>query len=123
MHARREEQEEPALRAHRASEAKKRPYAKGDARRNARLALEALGNKTHRRMLARLRKHGAMSVSHLAKPFCIALPEALRHVRILESAGLITTEKRGRVRYCIYNPALARELSEWFRGRAPFDLD
>ncbi|MDO8576537.1 MAG: helix-turn-helix domain-containing protein [bacterium] len=104
-------------------EMRKRAYTKGDARKNARLMFDALGSSLHRRMLARLRAGGAMSVTHLARPFGVMLPDAMRHVHILERAGLITTEKRGRIRFCLYNPAAPRELSAWLATRQPFDLD
>lgn len=115
--------QELALRRHIANEARKRTYTSGDTRKNARLMLEALGSAVHRRMLARLQSGGAMSVSHLARPFRIMLPDAMRHVHILERAGLITTKKHGRIRFCIYNPAAVRELAAWFASRSPFDLD
>lgn len=93
------------------------------AREEARRMLEALGRPVHRRMLRRLRERGAMSVSHLARPFGISLPDALRHVHILEEAALITTEKRGRVRYCAYSPEALRRLAAWLSGRRPFDVE
>lgn len=86
--------------------------------------LSVLGSPFHRRMLARLRRGGAMSVTHLSKPFRISLPNAMRHVHILERAGLITTTKRGRIRYCIYNPAAPKKLATWFGGtKNPYDID
>lgn len=120
---RRERREEHALRQHIENEARKRTYTSGDARKNARLMLEALGSVLHRRMLVCLQQGGAMSVSRLARPFRIMLPDAMRHVHILESSGLITTEKRGRIRFCVYNPAAVRELAAWLASRSPFDLD
>jgi len=120
---RRKKREEQALQSHFAAEERKRIYTKGDARKNVRLMIEALGSSLHRRMLMRLQSCGAMSVSHLARPFRIMLPDALRHVHILERAGLIITEKRGRIRFCIYNPQAPRELSGWLTTHRPFDLD
>lgn len=120
---RRERREEHAHTAHLQEEVRKRTYTKGDARKNARLMLEVLGGAIHRRMLARLRKGGAMSITHLSEPFRIMLPDAMRHVRILERSGLITTEKRGRIRFCIYNPSAAKELAVWLASRDPFALD
>ena len=118
-----EQREERAWQQHLLQEFRKRTYTAGDARKNARLMLEALGSPLHRRMLARLRAGGAMSVSHLAEPFRIMLPDAMRHVHILERAGLIATEKRGRIRFCVYNPEAPRELSAWLTTHKPFDLD
>ncbi|MCR4325190.1 MAG: helix-turn-helix domain-containing protein [Patescibacteria group bacterium] len=100
----------------------RRMYAKGYARKNAGLMLHALGIKRQLRMLARLSKEGAMSVSKLAKPFGITLSSALWYVHNLERAGLITTHKRGRIRFCVYNPEAPKELALWLRSRQPFDL-
>lgn len=85
--------------------------------------LEALGSALHRRMLARLHSGGAMSVSHLVRPFGVALPNAVTHVHVLERSGLITTHKRGRIRFCVYNAAALKELSAWLGGHQPFDVD
>lgn len=118
-----ERRQKLALRRHIESEARKRTYTSGDTRKNARLMLEALGSAVHRRMLARLQSGGAMSVSHLARPFHIVLPDAMRHVHILERAGLITTKKHGRIRFCVYSLAAARELSAHLSSGKPFDVD
>ena len=119
----RNQREESVRQRHAEQESRKRVYTKGDMRKNARLMLDALGSSIHRRMLARLRTGAAMSVSHLARPFNIMLPDAMRHVHILERAGLITTEKRGRIRFCIYNYQAVGELSAWLATRQPFEVD
>src|ERR1700690_3991592 len=116
----RDRREGRAYRRHVEQKTRDRAYAKGDVRKNARLMLDALGKPLHRRMLARLREGGTMSVTHLARPFGILLPDAMRHVHILERSGLITTEKRGRIRFCLYNPQAPRELSAWLATRQPF---
>jgi DNA-binding transcriptional ArsR family regulator len=59
----------------------------------------ALADPTRRAVIGRLGA-GPASVSELARPFPIALPSFLKHVRTLESSGLIRTEKSGRVRTC-----------------------
>src|SRR3989344_7109465 len=119
----RRKREEYTQQRHREQDIREHAYTKGNVRKNVRLMLDALGSSLHRRMLARLRTGGAMSVTHLAKPFHVMLPDAMRHVHILERAGLITTEKRGRIRFCVYNPAAAKELSAWFNTGVPFNLD
>ena len=91
-----------------------RSYTPGDARKNTELMLDALGLPLRRRMLARLKRGGAMSVSKLVEPFHITLPSALEQVRILERAGIITTQKHGRVRLCVYRPQAFRELAQRF---------
>jgi len=119
----RRKREEYTQQRHREQDIREHAYTKGNVRKNVRLMLDALGSSLHRRMLARLRTGAAMSVSHLARPFNIMLPDAMRHVHILERAGLITTEKRGRIRFCIYNYQAVRELSAWIATRQPFELD
>lgn len=71
--------------------------------KNIPLILNALGLSLRRRMLARLAKEGAMSLSKLADPFHLTLPTAQFHLGILERAGLVATHKRGRVRMIMYN--------------------
>lgn len=63
-----------------------------------------------------------MSITKLSEPFNITPPAAHEHVAALERAGLITTKKQGRIRFCIYNPDAAIELSRWLTTRDPFDL-
>ncbi|MGH6947321.1 MAG: ArsR/SmtB family transcription factor [Kiloniellales bacterium] len=60
---------------------------------------QALADPTRRAVLGRLSK-GSASVSDLAKPFEMALPSFMKHIRFLEGSGLIRTHKAGRVRTC-----------------------
>lgn len=60
---------------------------------------QALADPTRRAVLGRL-SEGPASVSDLAKPFEMALPSFMKHVRFLEGSGLIRTRKEGRVRTC-----------------------
>jgi len=75
--------------------------------------LNALGLPLRRNMLARLQGGGAMSLSKLVEPFRITLPTALKHLRALERAGIVTTHKQGRVRMCVYNRLAIKELTDW----------
>jgi DNA-binding transcriptional ArsR family regulator len=59
----------------------------------------ALGDPTRLAIVERLAR-GPTSASDLAAPTTISLPAVLKHVRVLEEAGLVTTVKRGRVREC-----------------------
>ena len=61
-------------------------------------AFAALGDATRRAMLERLSR-GEASVSELAAPFPVSLTSIQKHLRVLERAGLIAHEKRGRVRH------------------------
>ena len=59
----------------------------------------ALGDPTRLAMVERLAR-GPSSVGDLAAPADMSLPAVLKHVRVREDAGLVTTVKRGRVREC-----------------------
>lgn len=54
-----------------------------------------------------------MPVTALAVPFDMALPSFLKHVRVLEDAGLILTHKEGRKRWCALIPERMSEVSDW----------
>lgn len=72
----------------------------------------ALGDPTRRAILTRLAT-GPASVSDLAAPFDISLPSFLGHLKRLEAAGLIATEKTGRVRSCSLNPGAFTPAADW----------
>jgi len=90
-----------------------RMYTSGNVSKNAALMLDALGSPVRRKLIFRLKKEGAMSVSKLAQPFRMKLPLATMHVQILERSAIISTHKRGRVRMCVYNPRAFKELGSW----------
>jgi len=79
---------------------------------------QALGDSTRRAMLERL-SPGPMSVSLLAKPFEMSLAAVVQHLQVLEEAGLVKTEKVGRVRSCRVEAAGLRAAEEWLRARRP----
>ena len=89
---------------------RERSYSAGATAKNASLMLDALGSRDRRRMVARLRTGGAMSLSKLASPFRIKLPTAHAHIKVLERSGFVKTHKHGRVRICVYNPLALNEL-------------
>jgi DNA-binding transcriptional ArsR family regulator len=72
----------------------------------------AISDPTRRAMLERL-SLGPATVSELAAPARISLPGALKHVRILEEAELVTSEKRGRTRECRLGPAQLEDATAW----------
>lgn len=76
------------------------------------LIFQALSDPTRRAMLARLGK-GAVPVSELARPTGLALPTVMRHLGVLEEAGLIQTEKQGRVRTCRMRPETLGTAADW----------
>jgi DNA-binding transcriptional ArsR family regulator len=79
---------------------------------------QALGDGTRRAMLERL-SLGPMSVSRLAEPFQMTLAAVVQHLQVLEEAGLVKTEKTGRVRSCRVEAAGLRAAEEWLKARRP----
>ena len=83
----------------------------------------ALSDPTRRAILERL---GPATMSELAHPFGISLPGLMKHVRILEQADLVTTEKHGRTRECRLGTERLDDAAEWielYRGRWERRLD
>lgn len=78
------------------------------------MAFSALADPTRRAIVSRL-CDGPASVSELSEPFDIALPTLLKHVRVLEKSGLVSSEKVGRVRTCKIIPGALRVSDEWLR--------
>lgn len=72
----------------------------------------ALSDATRRGILERLAE-GPASISELARPYGLSLPGLLKHVRVLEGARLVTTEKRGRTRECRLGPAELDDVTDW----------
>ncbi|HEX2781650.1 MAG TPA: metalloregulator ArsR/SmtB family transcription factor, partial [Gemmatimonadaceae bacterium] len=72
----------------------------------------ALADPTRREVLVRLARKDA-SISDLAGAFEMTLTGMKKHVRVLEDAGLVTTEKVGRVRYCRLGPRRLDRETEW----------
>ena len=79
---------------------------------------QALGDANRRAMLERL-SAGPMSVSLLAEPFSMSLAAVVQHLQVLEEAGLVKTEKLGRVRSCRVDAAGLHAAEEWLRARRP----
>ncbi len=75
-------------------------------------AFAALGDPTRRRVLERLGRSEA-SISELAGAFDMTLTGMKKHVEVLEHAGLVTTEKVGRVRYCRPGPRRLNDETDW----------
>ncbi len=76
----------------------------------------ALADPGRRMMLDRLSR-GPASVSELAKPLEMSLPAVVQHLQVLESSGLVRTEKVGRVRTCQIVPDALHRAEEWISQR------
>ena len=74
--------------------------------------LRALADPTRRAVVERLAKSPAV-VSELAEPFSMALPSLMQHLRVLEDAGVVVSEKHGRVRTVTLRPGALDVLHLW----------
>jgi DNA-binding transcriptional ArsR family regulator len=72
----------------------------------------ALSDATRRGVLEQLGRAEA-SITDLADKFHMTLTGMKKHVGVLEQAGLVTTEKVGRVRTCKLGPRSLQEETEW----------
>ena len=72
----------------------------------------ALSDPTRRAVVEQLGR-GPASVSDLAKPFDMALPTFLQHLKMLEDCGVIRTHKTGRVRTCQLKPEPIAAAERW----------
>jgi DNA-binding transcriptional ArsR family regulator len=80
------------------------------------LAFQALADPTRRAMVERLAE-GPVSVSELKRPLDMSLPAVMQHLAVLETSGLVVSQKSGRVRTCRINPAALAEAERWIAER------
>jgi DNA-binding transcriptional ArsR family regulator len=73
---------------------------------------QAIADPTRRAVLGRL-ANGPASVSDLARPFNMALPSFMQHIRLLEESGWIRTRKVGRVRICAIEEEPLTAVERW----------
>jgi len=77
---------------------------------------QALADPTRRGMIARLAL-GPASVSELAEPFDMSLPAIVQHLQVLETSGLVASEKIGRVRTCRIEPDALLNARDWLESQ------
>ncbi len=80
----------------------------------------ALSDPTRREMLHMLVEDD-MAVSDVAEPFPISLAAVSKHLSFLTRAGLITQERRGRIKWCRLEPDAMHEASVWMQGFGQFE--
>ena len=80
----------------------------------------ALADPTRRAILAMLLEDD-MAVTDVAEPFEVSLAAISKHLGVLTAAGLISQEKRGRVKWCKLEPDALREASVWMQGFGQMD--
>jgi DNA-binding transcriptional ArsR family regulator len=76
----------------------------------------ALADPARRAMVERLSR-GPAPVSELARPLPMSLPAAMQHLSVLETAGLVRSEKVGRVRTCSIEPGMLSQAEQWINAR------
>jgi len=80
----------------------------------------ALADPTRRAILAMLLEDD-MAVTDVAAPFEMSLAAISKHLGILTRAGLISQERRGRVKWCKLEPDSLRDASIWMQGFGQFE--
>lgn len=86
-----------------------------DTQHNLDAVFKALGDPTRRAMLEAL-SGGPATIGRLAAPHDMSLAGASKHVRVLEEAGLVRCERRGRERICAIAPAPLRDAERWLES-------
>ncbi len=76
----------------------------------------ALADPARRAIIARL-SLGPAPVSELARPLPMSLPAAMQHLNELEAAGLVRSQKIGRVRTCAIEPRALSQAEQWINAR------
>ena len=77
---------------------------------------QALSDPSRRAMVERLSR-GPASVSELAQPLAMSLPAVMQHLQVLETSGLVRSEKVGRVRTCRIEPVSLQTAEQWISER------
>ncbi|MBX3478180.1 MAG: winged helix-turn-helix transcriptional regulator [Brevundimonas sp.] len=83
------------------------------------LAFQALSDPGRRAMVERL-SQGPASVSDLARPLPMTLSAVAQHLKVLEAAGLVRSEKVGRVRTCALEIQAMTQVERWIAERKRF---
>lgn len=89
------------------------------SQRHLDLAFGALAHPIRRGILARL-STGEATVAELAKPFKVSAPAITKHMRVLEKAGLLSREKKGREHHCRLEQERMKEAEAWIEAQRKF---
>src|ERR1700746_2651785 len=76
----------------------------------------ALADPARRAIVERLSR-GPAPVSELARPLPMSLPAGVKHLGVLEAAGLVRSHKVGRVRTCAIQPPALSQAEKWINAR------
>ena len=84
------------------------------------IVFAALSDTTRRQILAMLLEDD-MAVTDVAEPFEISLAAVSKHLAVLANAGLVSQEKRGRVKWCRLEESALRDASVWMQSFGHFE--
>ena len=84
------------------------------------ITFAALADPTRRAILAMLLEDD-MTVTDVAEPFAMSLAAISKHLSVLALAGIVSQEKRGRVKWCKLEPDALRGASSWMQGFGQMD--
>jgi len=84
------------------------------------ITFAALADPTRRTILSMLLEDD-MAVTDVAAPFSTSLAAISKHLQVLADAGLISQEKRGRVKWCKLEPDALRATTVWMQGFGQFE--
>lgn len=84
------------------------------------IVFAALADPTRREILSMLLEDD-MAVTDVAHPFEMSLAAISKHLAILTRAGLVSQERRGRVKWCKLEPDAMRDASIWMQGFGQFE--
>ena len=84
------------------------------------IVFAALADPTRRQILSMLLEDD-MAVTDVAEPFEMSLAAISKHLTVLAAAGLITQEKRGRVKWCKLEPDALKQASIWMQSFGQFE--
>lgn len=84
------------------------------------IIFSALSDPT-RRAILQLLLEDDMAVTDVAEPFEMSLAAISKHLGVLSRAGLISQEKRGRVKWCKLEPDAMKAASVWMQGFGQFE--
>jgi len=84
------------------------------------IVFSALADPTRRQILTMLLEDD-MAVTDVADPFEMSLAAISKHLAILATAGLISQERHGRVKWCKLEPDALRSASVWMQGFGQFE--
>lgn len=95
---------------------KRRDGGEGTADADLNGVFHALSDPTRRRVIERL-SQGPATTSDLARPFEMALPSFTQHLSVLERSGLVTSDKKGRVRTYRLAPQPLEDIGTWLAAQ------